>query len=329
MKRLFFIVIAVALLWSGYWIIGASGVKSGLTAWFDARRAEGWVAEYDDLAVQGYPNRFDATWTNMTLADPDTGIAWTLPRFQLLALSYQPNHVIAAWPSEMQVATPLDKLDITSDRLRASLRLNPGTALELERMVLEGHDIAFSGADTGSLEELHLAAERTGEASYRLGLDGRNLSPPAPLLQAWLGNQALPETLQMARLDATVVFDRPWDITALEDSRPQPVGIDLTNMRAEWGVMELQAKGRVEIDARGRPSGKVSLQAVHWQDLLEIARASGALTDSAAAATRTVLDLAAKSAGNPNSIDVELTFEDGLTYIGFVPIGPAPYIYLQ
>jgi len=177
--------------------------------------------------------------------------------------------------------------------------------------------------------EIHLATDRTGETTYRLGLDASNLSPPAPVLRSYLGDQALPETVQTARLDATVTFDRPWDVSALEVSRPQPTAIDLTEAKAQWGVMELQATGQLEIDASARPSGTLSLQAVRWQDMLEIARASGALNDTAAQALRKVLELAAQSSGNPNSIDIDLTLRDGTIYFGFIPIGPAPYIYLR
>ena len=42
-------------------------MRSGLAAWFDARQAEGWVAEYADLSVQGFPNRFDTSLTDVAV----------------------------------------------------------------------------------------------------------------------------------------------------------------------------------------------------------------------------------------------------------------------
>ena len=328
MKRLFFLVIAVALLWSGYWVVGSSGVKSAFENWFEARRAEGWVAEYDDFDITGFPNRFDATWEGLTLADPESGVAWTMPMFQILALSYQPNHVIAAWPHKMRLSAPGEQLTIDSDLLRASLRLNPGTALELEKTVLEGRNLSFSGAQIGSLRELHLAAERTEEATYRIGLTAADLSPPARALQSLVGDQALPETMQQAHLDATVTFDRPWDRTAIEDSRPQPTRIDLADLKMIWGVMEFQAKGQIDLDAQGRATGKMALQAVHWKEMLKIAVASGAVPESAAEAAQKLLGMAANAKGNPNSLDVELTLKEGTVYLGFLPLGPAPLIRL-
>lgn len=329
LKRLFFLVVIAALLWSGYWVFGASQAKTALTNWFDLRRSEGWVAEYDNFAVRGFPNRFDATWTDLTLADPDTGVAWTMPQFQLLALSYNPRHVIAAWPRDMQLATPKDKLTVTSDQLRASIRVASGPMMELEKSVLEGRAITFSGAETGSIGALQLAAERLGETTYRIGLDATDLTPPAPMLRDLLGDQALPETVQLAQLDATATFDRPWDITALEISRPQPQQIEISALKAAWGVMEFQATGTLDIDDMGRASGPLSLQAVQWQEMLNIATASGAITEAAAQGARTVLQLAANASGNPNSIDVELTLKDGTAYLGFIPLGPVPLLRLR
>lgn len=329
MKRLFFVVLVAALMWSAYWVIGSRSLANGFTAWFDARRAEGWVAEYDDFGVRGFPNRFDATWRAITLADPDTGVALDMPIFQLLALSYKPNHVIAAWPQEMQLSTPSDKLTLTNDRLRASLRLAPNTALELERVVLEGLNIGLKGAGTGHLGEVHLAAERRDDTTYRVGIDAQDLTPPSQALQNIFGDQALPETMQVAHLDATIAFDRPWDISAIEVSRPQPTRIAISALRAAWGVMEFQANGEIDVDINGRVSGTLAMQAVEWQDMLEIARTSGALSDTAASAARGVLQMAANASGNPNSIDVELTLKDGIAYLGFIPLGPVPRIILR
>ena len=100
MRVLLGVTALLGALWAGYWVVGSSAAQSGMADWFDERRAEGWVAEYDDLAVRGFPNRFDAGFTEISLADPGTGLAWQAPFFQLLALSYKPNHVIAVWPDE-------------------------------------------------------------------------------------------------------------------------------------------------------------------------------------------------------------------------------------
>ncbi|MEC9102250.1 MAG: DUF2125 domain-containing protein [Pseudomonadota bacterium] len=329
MKRLLIVVLAAAALWSAYWLVGAQSSRSAFTTWFEDRRAEGWVAEYDDFALRGFPNRFDATWEGLSLADPDSGLAFDLPIFQLLALSYRPTHVIAVGPHAIGIATPADKFTLASDQLRASLRLTPDAALELERAVLEGDNLLLSGAESAGLSHLNLAAERLGDATYRTGINAKGLTPPMALLQEVLGTDALPDRMESLTLDATVTFDRPWDITAIETARPQPQIIDLTTLDAQWGVMKIQAKGRIEADAQGRATGTVNLQATRWQDMLTIARQSGALTDTAARMAEGVLSMAAQASGNPDRLDAEITLRDGQAYLGFIPLGPVPPLRLR
>ena len=136
MRRLLVVVLVAALAWGGYWFVGARAVESGLTAWIDQRRAEGWAADYATLNTRGFPNRFDTTITDLQLADPHTGVAWTAPFFQILALSYRPNHVIAVWPDSRRSNAAAKHL--ADQRHDARLcRTAPGPSLELDRSTFE------------------------------------------------------------------------------------------------------------------------------------------------------------------------------------------------
>ncbi|MDG1127521.1 MAG: DUF2125 domain-containing protein, partial [Paracoccaceae bacterium] len=147
MKRLLFLIVISAALWSGYWIYGSSTTRSAFEDWFADRRAEGWVADHAALEVQGFPNRFDVTMTEVALADPETGWAWTAPFFQILALSYKPNHVIAVWPDLQHVATPLGKFDITQAAMQASVVLWPSTDIAPDRIRLVADTLQISASD--------------------------------------------------------------------------------------------------------------------------------------------------------------------------------------
>ena len=136
MSKLLAAVIAAALFWSGYWLIGAQAARRGVEAWFEARRAEGWAAGYADLSVWGFPNRFDVTLDAVELSDPEAGLAWSAPYFQLFALSYRPHHVIAVWPHEQQIETPLGNYRLISHDMRASLVVAASTTLAPKRAVL-------------------------------------------------------------------------------------------------------------------------------------------------------------------------------------------------
>jgi hypothetical protein len=57
--------------------------ERAVTDWLDARAAEGWLVNYADLSVTGYPTAFRTEFEALELADPDTGWLWTLPAFRL------------------------------------------------------------------------------------------------------------------------------------------------------------------------------------------------------------------------------------------------------
>ena len=334
MRLLLSLVMIAAIGWSGYWYMGQAGVTTGFSMWFDARRAEGWAADYSDLTTRGFPNRFDTTFTDLTLADPDTGLAWDTPFFQLLALSYRPNHVIAVWPKEQRISTPIDKFTITSTDMRASAVTDTDIRLSLERITLTATEMAITPASDNQptrLSALRLAAERTAisTATYRFGLAADGLAPALPLRVQLDPAGTLPDTLDALSADITVEFDKAWDRSAIEDARPQPRRIDIRLAEARWGRLELQVAGEVRVDAAGRPEGEITIKARNWRDILNMATASGSLPPGFADTLEDGLSLLSQIAGNPKTLDIPLTFASGRVKLGPVPLGPAPVLKLR
>lgn len=338
MRRLLGIILVVAALWSGWWAFGAWGARTAFAAWYEDRRSAGWVADYADLTVAGFPNRFDVTLTQPRLADPATGWSWEAPFFQVLALSYRPNHVIAVWPPEHLLATPDDKLRILSSRMQASLVLRAGTALELDRMTLVADTLTIrqdSGEET-SMSAFRSAVDRPAtdgqdgtNARYRFGISAQDLSLPPGLRRLVGASDRLPARFSALSLDMVAAFDRPWDRSAVEQSRPQPTLIDLTLAEAKWGDLELALAGKVTVDADGRPEGRMVIKARNWQDMLAMAQTSGALAPGIADQIEGVLGILARASGNPQTLDLPLDFARGLVFVGPIPVGAAPVIRLR
>ena len=335
MRLLLALLIAVVALWSGYWYIGSSGVQSGFAAWFDERRDEGWVADYSDLRVQGYPSRFDTVVEDLMLADPETGLAWEAPRFQINALSYNPGHVIAVWPDRQLIATPLEKYVVESRDMRASMVVGANTRLPLERSTLTAEAMMVSPEardEPTRIDALSLAIESvpaTAAPVYRLGLRADGVAPSVPVRAQVDPKGSLPETLDALQADMVVEFDRPWDRSAIEQARPQPRRIDINLAQARWGRLELQAAGEVTVDARGVPTGTITVKARNWREILELAVTAGAIPEGFAGTLEDGLSLLSQMAGNPKTLDIPLGFRSGRVMLGPVPIGPAPVIRLR
>lgn len=334
MRLLLALIVVLAGCWAGYWAIGSAGVTKGFGAWFDARRSEGWVAEYSALETRGFPNRFDTTFSDIALADPDTGLAWEAPFFQLFALSYQPNHIIAVWPNEQLIATPLAKYNVTSTDMRASVVTATNTALTLDRSTLTAEELTIipTGQDQPTrIAALRLAAEQVpaDPDAYRFGLSADGFAPALNWRVRIDPGNTLPEALDALQADITVHFDKPWDRTAIEDARPQPRKIKVRLAEARWGQLELQAAGEVTVDDAGLPTGEVVIKARNWRDILQLAVTSGALPEVFATTVEDALTLISQMAGNPKTLDIPLNFRNGRTRLGPVPIGPAPVLTLR
>ncbi len=332
MKRLLIAILVAAGLWAGYWVVGSQGVKSDYTDWFDARRAEGWSAEYSDLAVRGFPNRFDTTFTDLVLADPTTGWAWQAPFFQVFRLSYKPNHVIAIWPDQQLIATPGDKFDLGSARMQASLVTDPKSNLTLNRanLVADTLQIAQRGHDATTMTALHAAVQRQeGESAlYRVALAADDLAPSSRF-RTLVQSDGLPRTLSAFSADLQIGFDRPWDLSAIEQSRPQPRRIDVKLAEAKWGDLELALAGELDIEDQGRPKGRLTVKARNWREMLNMAVAAEAISQGFADQLESGLNLIAGLAGNPKTLDIPLDFRRDLVFLGPVPIGAAPLLRLR
>lgn len=328
MKRLLIALLVLSLAWFAYWFIGSVGLQRSYEAWFDQQRDAGWQAEYSDLHLRGFPNRFDTTFEDIALADPHTDLAWEAPFFQLFALSYRPNHIIAIWPQEQTLSTPSQKITITADTLQASAVFKPSTNVALDRSNFAADQIALTSDQDWRVaaDQARLAIIQTPEtdAEYTLALQGIGVAPPAALR-----NDVLPEKMSALDLSLRVDFDRPWDMRALEQRRPQPVAIEIDVAKAAWGPMAFEAAGAVTVDQSIIQSGDLTLRATEWQAMLDLARSTGQFAEVALDTAEQGLRLLASASGSADNIDVTLTFKNGTTFLGFIPLGPAPQLYLQ
>ncbi len=334
MRSLITLVLVLSLGWSAWWLIGTTAQKTAIETWMEQRRDAGWVAEVEEFKVTGYPNRFDSVFTDLTLGNPQAGWTWQAPHFQLLALSYKPNHIIAVWPGMHSYATRNDTTTISSSQFRGSLIFKPDTALSLDRMQLEIADLALSGETNwrASAKEASIAffahnAPDLPPNSYDLYIKALEFSPPATWLDSIDQSGALPETIPEAIFDATLTYDNPWDRFAIEHANPRITAIQIRDLRLLWGDLNLNGKGSIDITNEGYMEGTFTLQAQKWRELLDVIIAAQLLAPDFTKALDRGISVVAALAGNPEDIEIKLRFKDGLTYIGSIPIGQAPRVY--
>ena len=293
----------------------------------------GWVAEYSDLVVQGFPNRFDAKVKGLHLADPNVGWAWTAPEFQMLALSYKPNHFIAVWPHEQKISSLHETITIETSDMRSSVVFSANTALALERTVLIMEDVTLtSSADwVSQMRKATLTTDRSqGSAfAYDIGFQADELKP-AHIFKAIVDpDNALPDTFETVRVRTTAHFDAAWDRHAIEGNKPILTKLDIADLSANWGELDFQATGTLALDAQGYPTGKIAIRAKNWKDMINVGVSAGLIPAEIAGPLETGLGLVARLSGNPDTIDAPLQFSKRLMYLGPIPIGPAPQLLIN
>lgn len=317
-----------AALWSGYWALASRGLETGLAAWVEARRAEGWAADYETLDVSGFPLRFRTDIAGLMLADPDTGLAWSAPTFRFESAAHRPQDVMAVWPPSQQIATPAEKIAVGAGRMEGRLAFRPGPALELAgaAFALGEVTLASTAGWQASLTraEVTAAAVEGRENAHRIVVAADEMRPPAGALAALDRAGVLPGVFERMHIEATLGFDAPWDRQSIEDRRPQVTRIELARLDAKWGDLELQAAGNLDVDAEGLPSGTLTVRATNWREMVAIARASGRLPEGLADRIEEALNLLAGLSGRPETLDVPLRFSRGQTWLGPVPVAPAP-----
>ncbi len=322
MRGLLSVVLIAGLAWGGWWFFGATAQKSGLESWFSERRAAGWTAEYEDLEVTGFPNRFDTILTAMDLKNPE-GWGWNVPQLHVYALSYKPNHIIAAIPDVQAVATPTGPINIVSTLFQSSLIFKPETSLALDRWQLEVEELLAVAPDwkaaVGSASFALVDAGREVPA-YNLYIQGLEIKVPKRWRKMSGQRGRIPET----HVDATLIFDRPLDRFAVENGNPSFKVINIRDAHFEWGSVDLNASGRLTVAKNGRLNGDLTFQTRDWRSLFEIAKAAGLIPRSQEDNWETGLTIIAGFSGNDEEIEAAIRFERGEMFLGIIPLGPAP-----
>ena len=333
MGRLVVAILTVLLIWMIWWAFGSTALDRSLTAWVDERRAEGWAADVDDIEVKGFPNRFDTTLSDVRFADPNTGVAWTAPFLQLLALAYKPHQLIAVLPQEHRLSTPEQTMTISNSNARASIFFEPKTSLPLDRstIVVEGLEIASTLGWTMALEEGRFATETVPDRQYahRIGAEISGLKPSERAKEILDPGDILPDLVEVLRVDAALGFTAPWDRSAIEVGRPQITDIDLGELFAVWGTVTFRAAGELTLDDTGLPNGEITVKAVEWRRLLDMAVGTGLLVETLRPTIERGLELLAALSGPADTIDAPLTFRRGQVSLGPIPLGPAPRLIIR
>ncbi len=333
MRGLIRAVIFIGVIWSAYWLIAGIGLRNAITTWFNQQQELGWQADFSDVATAGYATHHVTRLANPALADPVNGTAWSADWIEFQSPAIWPGRQLLRFADTPQRLSYYDQTaTIQAKNLQAELHLQPGVALVLEKMSLTADPWSIT-EDADALaggETLGLIMEQTEiPEAYNISARIDGFAPGDDLRDLMRSATTLPQSFETLELDMTTTFDRAWDRSALEQSRPQPVQIDLHLAEMEWGALRLFAAGELAVDSQGIPTGEIAIKAENWRDMIAMANAAGALPDQAVNPVTRALNFMAGLGGNPNALDMQLNFRDGFVALGPLPLGPAPRLILR
>ncbi len=324
MRRLFIIVMVLAMVYGGYWFVGARTVEGGAQDALADLTTQGWDVKFSELGTRGFPSRFDTTISDLSLTTPDGLLTYQAPFLQAFALSYQPNKVIAAFPPRQTLTFAGQSVTLGSEGLRASAAVKANAGLSFDAATAEAKMLSLAsdvaGVRTGkTLLALRAAAIPNTYDSY---LSVEKITLPDDFWQQMFPHGALPLSIDTLRLNATATLDQELNrITFTEGPPPVLTALKLTELVLNWGDLTIQAEGALDIDQNGIPAGKITVTATEWEDLLTGLTNVGLLEPGIADTYRNMGTLLAEGS---ETLTVPLTFQNGFMSLGALPMGLAP-----
>ena len=332
MKRLFILFVVLGVLGGISWGVASIAMQTAATRWLEARQAEGWVANAADVSVAGFPLAFETTFTGLELADPETGLAWSAPDFQLEQQVFRLDQLGARFPASQIIASPLERLTLTSASMTASLDVRPTAnfALDGAQADLTELHVTSSLGWTLSLENAGLIVERMAEDHlYQINLTATELFPPEAIRARLDPASVLPERIALLQANTRARFDAPWDLTAIEVARPQLSELEIEDITATWGDMLFRTTGTLEVTAGGVPEGDLAVRAENWRAMVDLAENAGLLPARIRPTAEAMLQVLAGMNGSEDNIDATLSFSNGRVFLGPLPLGPAPNLRIR
>lgn len=326
MRKLIVVVLLAAFAYGGYWFVGKSQIQARLTEALQTIDDGPVNLTYSSLHTRGFPSRFDTTITDLVFEDPALSARWSSPTFQLFALSYRPNEVIAVFDREQILSVNDQDYTLFTNDMRASGRVRPNAALTFQTATIEMDNPRLRNASGAELAMASvLAAMRLTpdtEQTYDIFLEAKSIVLPQDM-RALIDPQNLqPPIIQYLRLDSDAKLTMPIALTS--DVQPQIASISISEFALIWGDMSLSAIGDVLPDAAGVLNGSITISARNWSQAVDLAVATGALPQDRKFLATQIAGSLDETPHIADTLTVTLSITDGNMMLGGFPLGLAP-----
>ncbi len=324
----FFLVGALAIGWTVYWFIAREKIEAGLEINAAALRDQGYKVAWSEAVVSGYPFRFEVTLKDAVITEPG-GWGLAAPVLEAATAAYAPGVIALVAPERVVLSLPDGQsLEITGRVLRASIG---GYDKTPPRVSIEGVELAVASRDRDTalfttLERFQAHLRPAPENRGRVYLSVENAKvADSSLLGRIVGDRPVSVRVAGEVTEASSMRGAGWPGVVKSWSEAGGV-LDLRegNLSAGNAVLDIKPT-RMAADAKGHAGGALSLSLTKASAGLMALGAIGVIPDETAKAAGEWADKLGMDGGP--ALSATLIFRDGKTYIGPLPVGPAPRFY--
>ncbi|MHA7775806.1 DUF2125 domain-containing protein [Roseibium sp. M-1] len=331
-RRYGFLVAAIVLAivgWSAAWAYGRSVLEEEINRQMIRLEAQGLKVTCTDLAIAGYPFRFEVRCDGLQSADR-WGAGGSLGGIAAVALIYNPWHVILEAGSPASLTVPVNGIagDLTWETARASVKFS-STALGTLVAVIEKPEAAFetevsAGLFAAEKTELHLRAVPDAPETLEGFLTVEDLAL-----------KSLPELQQTislrghTRIEGGTALLAGTNLASLVFARGE-VPIQLVLLETIVGDGRLVASGDLVLAGDGLLTGSLKLDIGNADKLLQTLKPLLPRDERTYSLLENIvksLEPAATEVDGIKTITLPVAIDRGLVRVGFLPVGQIPPLF--
>jgi len=287
------IVLLLAVLWSGYWVIASGIARDRLAAERAKLAAEGFALSCAKEVWGGYPFHFELSCTSPILSHAGQ-VELHSANLLLVALAYAPWQVSALIDGPTVLSGPGQKqTEITHQRALAAVTFDKAW-----RPSFSADIPAVSYGTLGRAEKLMLFTRPSISGGTDVAVDGSGIT--------YTPEGKPPVTIDAGSLQGTVQTYQSFKIDKVELRQGQ---------LSYWG------SGTLALDDSNRMTGQIDTETNDIQKLLAAAGPQLGLSDGKLANLRTVLGLLG------NGAKVPIIAKDGALYLGPFQVAELKPVY--
>jgi len=328
MRKLIVLVVVSALLYGGYWFVGKSQIQARLTEALADVDAGTFDLTYDTLNTRGFPSRFDTTITDLRFEDATTNTIWSAPFFQLFALSYRPNEVIAVFPNEQVLTLNGEDYTLFTNDMRASGKVRPSAALAFQTATIEMDNprIRTSGGAELAMARVLAAMQLTPQTTqtYDAFIEARAIVLPQDIRRMIDPQNLQPPLIQNLTFDSDLELSAPIELNGT--ATPRIDRLNIAQFELNWGDMSLAAIGDVTVATSGILNGSVTFTARNWQQGIDLGIANGMIDADRRFLITGIASNLDETPDFPDTLTLTVQIVDGMMSLGGLALGPAPIL---